>query len=250
MAYVEYLRNRRMIVTLTIVVAAVVGLALLGFFTSSGPHRGLAADHGAHQPVLSVLFLIAGYVTGIVGSVAGSFFSQERGRAALSLTKPVSRTRFALNYLAVDTAGIIAAFLIIFLLGELVPLSAMGLHAIAFDADVWTLLVLGLGFAFALYAVVRALGTIFGHGGLFAGLIWAFGLLLVGLSSLHLPWLLHDLVVALNFVNPIAYLESFDTNDAAKSVLPLSFEGRLIGEWLLVIVAAAGSVVAWNRLED
>ena len=121
MAYVEYLRNRRMIVTLTIVVAVLVGLALLGFLTSDG-HRGLAADHGAHKPVLSILLLIAGYVTGILGSIAGSFFSQERGRAALSLTKPVSRTRFALNYLAVDTVGIIVAFLIVFLLGELVPL--------------------------------------------------------------------------------------------------------------------------------
>jgi hypothetical protein len=249
MAYVEYLRNRRMIVALTLVVVVLVGLGLLGFFTSDG-HRGLASDHGDHKPVLSILLLIAGYVTGILGSIAGSFFSQERTRAALSLTKPVSRTRFALNYLAVDTIGIVTAFLIILLLGELFPLTVMGLHNIAFDGETWTMLVLGLGFAFALYAVVRVLGTTFGHGGLFAGLIWGVGFLLVGLASLHLPWLLHDLVVALNFVNPIAYLESFDANESARSVLPLSFQGRLIGEWLLVIVAVAGSVVAWNRLED
>ncbi len=249
MAYVEYLRNRRMVIALTIVVAVLVGLALLGFSTSGG-HHSIEADHGAHQPMLSVMFLIAGYITGIVASIAGSFFSQERTHAALSLTKPVSRTRFALTYLAVDTAGIVASFVVIFLLGELILLRAMGLHSISVDGETWTLLALGLGFAFALYAVVRVLGTTFGHGGLFAGLIWAVGFLLVGLASFHLPWLLHDIVVALNFVNPIAYLESFDSNNSAKSILPLSFEGRLIGEWLLVIVAAAGSVVAWNRLED
>jgi hypothetical protein len=248
MAYVEYLRNRRMLITVTIVVAVLVGLALLGYYTS-GVHHAVEADHNAHPPQLSVLVLIAGYITGIVASIVGSFFSQERAHGAFSLTKPVSRTRFALGYLVVDLAGLVAAFLVVFVVGELFMLWATR-HTPTVDGESWTLLVLGLGFAFAMYAVVRVLGTTFGHGGLFAGLIWAIGLLLVGLTGLHLPWLLHDLVVALNFVNPVAYLESFDSNDTAKSVLPLTFDGRLIGEWLLVIVAAAGSVVAWNRLED
>ena len=51
MAYVEYLRNRRMIDHPDDRRADLVGLALLGFCTSSeAPPIVLAADHGAHQP--------------------------------------------------------------------------------------------------------------------------------------------------------------------------------------------------------
>lgn len=78
---------------------------------------------------------------------------------------------------------------------------------------------------------------------------WAVGSVLVLLAALPLPWVLHALAVAVNFVNPLAYLAGLG-GSKSDSVLPLSFEGRLVCEWLLVFVATAVSIVAWNRLED
>ncbi len=249
MAYVEFLRVRGTLIWFTIVVTILVALALLGYALSDVHHKIILEKHTENVILLSWLLVPASYIAGIVACIAGSYLSSEREHVALAWTKPVSRVRFSLGYLAVDVAAILVAYVVVLAFGELFTLWAMGLNHIVVDANAGRTFLVGLGFAFALYGVVRALGTAFGRGGLIAGMSWAIGSVLVLLGALPLPWVLHDLAIAVNFLNPLAYLAGLGGGNS-NSVLPLSFEGRLICEWLLVLVATATSVVAWNRLED
>jgi hypothetical protein len=249
MVYVEFLRVRGMLIWFRIVVAILVALALVGYALSDIHHKIILEKHSENVIELSWLLIPASYIAGIVACIAGSYISSEREHVALSWTKPVSRVHFSLGYLAVDVAAILAAYVVVLVFGELFTLWVMGLHQIRVDANAGGSFLVGLGFVFALYAVVRALGTAFGRGGLFAGMSWAVGSVLVLLAALPLPWVLHALAVAVNFFNPLAYLAGLG-GSKSDSVLPLSFEGRLACEWLLVCVATAISIVAWNRLED
>jgi hypothetical protein len=161
----------------------------------------------------------------------------------------VSRERFALTYMAVDIAAILSAA-IVFFVAELFTLAAVGFaNAIAIDGTIVPSVLVGLGFSLAFYGVSRALGTAFGRGGTIAGVSWPIGFILAGLASAPFPYVLHDIIVGLNFLNPIAYLTSVASGQSS-TVLPVSFEWRLACEWILALATMAASVVIWKRLED
>jgi hypothetical protein len=265
MAYAEILRARRALSIYAIVIGGIVAITLLSWFLSGAQHaihldgsgaivhvdqNGRHVSHMGQEAIpFSVLVLGAAYFATIIASIVGSWLSSERAHISQAWTKPISREGFALSYMAVDVVTALCAFAI-FLFAECFTLWAIGLGTlIHFDSDVLSLGLLGLGFTFAYYGVVRSLGVAFGRGGLIAGISWPIGFVLAGLAAVRLPWVLHDIILVLNFINPIAYLTGF-TGERSASVLPIPFEARVACEWLLAVITTAASVIIWKRLED
>lgn len=255
MAYTEILRVRRVLLIYSIIVVALTLLSIGGVLSS--PEHGIVINdtpgrHHNHTELipLSILLLIAGYVTAIIGSILGTSLSAERSYVSQAWTKPVSRERFALTYMGVDALGLLAAFAVMLVVGELLSLWAVGVgRFISVDAHLVDYLLLGLGVTFAYYGVVQALAVGIGRGGIVAGLSWPVGLVLVLLGSVQLPGVIHAAIVGLNFLNPIAYLTSVGSG-RPDSALPIALPVRIVLVWVLAVVSCATAVVIWKRLED
>lgn len=255
MAYTEILRVRRCLLVYSIIVVALTLLSIGGVLSS--PEHGIVLNdtpgrHPNHTDAipLSVLLLIAGYITAIVASILGTSLSAERNNVSQAWTKPVSRERFALTYMGVDALGLLAAFALMLVVGELLSLWAVGVgRFISVDAHIVDYLLLGLGVTFAYYGVVQALGVGIGRGGIVAGLSWPVGFALVLLAAVQLPSVIHVAIVGLNFLNPIAYLTSVG-GGRPDSVLPVALPVRIALVWVLAVVSCATAIVIWKRLED
>jgi hypothetical protein len=256
MAYVEILRVRRVLLIYSIIVAS-LALVIVGSILSSPEHGIVINSHrmnGAHHAgtrdiPLSWLVMLAAYVATIVGTIIGTALSCERANASQAWTKPVSRERFALAYMGVDAVGVLAAFAVLFVI-ELVGLWLVGIGPyVGLDADVPAFLALGLGVAFAYYGVVQALSVTIGRSGSVAGISWPIAFALAGLASVHLPSVIHAVIVGLNFLNPIAYLTNLGSANPGTA-LPVALSVRIGLVWLLAVVSCATAVVIWKRLED
>ncbi len=120
-------------------------------------------------------------------------------------------------------------------------------------------LLVGFGLALAWYGVVQALSASRkSKSGAVSGFVWpvAFALIAIALLTPHgSP--LHEVAVALNFVNPLAYLSSASMSVGSTNwnfvgsdlVLPLSILGRIIGLYVLAAVGMLAAVLQWKRLE-
>lgn len=267
MSYVEYLRVRRAIIVYSIIVGCIVALTLLVAFTAHGSMavsaehgdtiglglRGLlAADlarHGTKIP-LSALFVFAGFGATILATVFGKSLSSEREHTPLTWTKPASRQAFALAHFGVDAIGVVTTFVISLAL-VLFVIWALGIGAfISADARMWPILAMSAGVAFAYYGVVRALTVGFpGRGGAIAGASWAVGYVLVGLAAIPLPDVYHTIILALNFINPLAYLTKIDPTGQASGILPFTFGMRLLCVWLLAVVSGIIAIEIYRRAE-
>jgi hypothetical protein len=251
MGYVEILRARRTILIYSIIVGALAVLAITGVLSS--PKHGITIDHGhsGSTDVIPLSFLVigAGFIATIIASILGASLNRERPNLALTWTKPVSRERFALTYIGVDAIGILSAFAIV-LAAALFVLWAIGAGGfVAVDRDVMSDLLLCLGIAFAYYGVLQALSAAAARGGAAVGISWPVAFALVLVASVQLPAVLHQAIIALNFLNPIAYLTSVGKG-TAESILPVTLQVRIALVWLLAVASCAVAVVIWKRLED
>jgi hypothetical protein len=267
MSYVEYLRVRRAIIVYTIIVGGIAALTLLVAFTAHGSmvvsaehstnvqfglREMLASDfakHGTKIP-LSVLFVCAGFGATILATVFGKNLCSERDHTPLAWTKPASREAFALSHLGVDALGIVATFVItlVFILTVIWGLGIAGF--ISADSRMGPMLAMSAGIAFAFYGVVRALTVGFpSRGGAITGASWAVGYVLVGLSAIPLPQAYHAIIIALNFLNPLAYLTKIDPTGQASGVIPLVFGMRLLCVWLLAVITGIIAIAIYRRAE-
>jgi hypothetical protein len=234
------------------IVAAAVG-ANPHHTTKVGLREALIADfikHGTKVPLSALLFL-AGFGATILGSVFASSLCRERDHTPLAWTKPVSRVQFALAYMGVDIVGMIAAFFVIFVLGEMLIIWALGLTGfISVDARAWTTLALICGIALAYYGMVRALTVGFpGRGGAITGSSWAIAYLLILFTALPLPSIFHTALVVINFVNPLAYLTQMGSNGEQSGAIPLPVTAKIICVWLLAVVSGAVAIFIYRRAE-
>ena len=267
MTYVETLRVRRALIVYAIINAAMVAFTLLVSFTAHGGaavsaeahsrvdldlRQMLAADfarHGTKIP-LSALFLFAGFGATIMGTVWGSTLSREREHTPLSWTKPVSRDTFALGYLGIDALGMLGAFAITMLAIGIVLWALNIAMFTTVDAQAGLTLARAAGLAFAYYGLIRVLTVGFpGRGGAITGASWAIAYVLLGLAALPLPKVYHVILIALNFINPLAYLSHMDSRGNLSGVLPLMPVGSLAGVWLLAIVTGILAIVIYRRAE-
>lgn len=232
------------------------GSAVVSAEPGSTPNLGLRellaanfAKHGSKIP-LSALIICAGFGATILATVFGKSLCSEREHTPLAWTKPVSRENFALAYLGVDALGIVVA-LVITLVLILAVIWGLGIAGfISADARVWPMLGMSAGIAFAYHGVVRALTVGFpGRGGAITGASWAVGYVLVGLSAIPLPEAYHAIILALNFLNPLAYLTKIDPTGQTSGVIPLTFGMRLLCVWLLAVITGITAIAIYRRAE-
>ena len=91
-----------------------------------------------------------------------------------------------------------------------------------------------------------------GRGGLIAGLSWVAFILIGTLWAAPFPAPLHALIAALNYVDPIAYVNGITGEGAsrvAEHPVTLSQGVRAALVWLIGAAAVAGTVRLWSTRE-
>lgn len=279
MAYVEFLRARKAFYFYAGIIAAMIGFLLVSLFASHGGSGSdfrlqfgsaiviqKGADGRLHQVALDkmaglnvplgALFGLAAYCAAVFATVLSTSLNRERDGLDFPFTRPVSRERMALSYFAVDLAAILVAFAFAFIVMCLVPLATAGLLGrVTSTPQAWWILALGLGMSFMWYGIIQAItARMRGGGGWIAGGSWAlFGVLLVLPGAQWLGPIVHGAVIALNYVNPLAYFNSIHENAAheimAGSTLGLGIAARAGLVWIIGIAACAVAVTSWKRIE-
>jgi hypothetical protein len=280
MAYIEFLRVRTRLLWFVGLLLVFVSFTALSAHGGGGVHVSIqnggsdvsggvgtndtsGAPGGANTlaaviPAIpaDALFVAVGLLTLIFGSIVGPSLNREWDTLDFAWTQPISRARLALTYIGVDAAGIACAFVLAFGC-SLVPLAAVGVVShIAVQPDTLEVALVGLGSAFMWYAILQAASAWYAGraAGLVQGLSWAgFTILLaLGTTQAFGP-LFHAAVLALNCLNPLAYVSSLSIHpDGAVtegSVLPLSMGIRAALVWALGLAACAVAVAGWKRLE-
>ncbi len=279
MAYVEYLRVRKSLYIFGGILTAMIVFVLVSLLSvqnaDGATHfrfqlgNAIVLEKGhdgkLHQVSLSgmpglaipigALFGMAAYCAMVFATVVCTSLNKERDGLDFPLTHPISRVRFALSYFAVDAAGICAAFVIGLVVLCFVPLAAAGvLGRIVLDSGGLWIAVLGLGIAFMWFGVLQAAtASLRFSGGLMAGLSWAFFVVLLFLPrATILGPLVHELVLVLNLVNPLAYFSDITglrNNVTVGSIFALSVATRAAIVWAIALAAGAIAILTWKRLE-
>jgi len=286
MIYVEWLRARKRLAIFAIVLAALVVLGLL--FVEFGYVHSDATVHGHnHYFYLSVgseksptdqsariavhdmlqrstlpmdsLLMTASFVAFIFAiSLYTSFYAQ-RDSLHVAFTKPVSRTRLALEFLAVDLASIAAiyAFVVVLVLIWIAVFGGLNRVVAPSPGPVVPLagILLLYGWMQASTAWLRR-----GAGGIIAGLWVAFfavpSLMNTGIAQLDAA------MRGLWPLDPLRYLGTnshhgvytWGSNAAAAQGAPGmwmagSYESTVLIGFSLGIAACAIAIVNWNRVE-
>jgi hypothetical protein len=248
MAYVEYLRLRTSF-TWHVGILAALTLLLLYFIGQPGhivvhsAHVGGTLMAGMVIP-LSALASVALFFAAIFASTAGASLNKENPVRDLSWTKPISRTRIACEFIAVDIAAILVYFVLALAAAAFV-LTRMHV-ALTAGADLAMQLVLGIGVALMWFALVQLLTCGLGPGArMISGILWPISFVLLALDEL--PNALGQLATAIDVLNPLAYsshLFGFKT-----IIMTLPIETRALAVWILAAVFGAAAVILWTRKE-
>jgi hypothetical protein len=245
--YVEIVRARRVLFwyTAALLISFVV-TAIAVYFShhvNGGPnrHENLSAFVGA-----------AAFGALIVATFLATGLNAEHATTAIIWTRPQSRETIAWRYIAVDFAAILAAYAILlaFIVGGMALFGVLSI--VAFDpARSLTVFLLGTGAAVMWYGLIAvAAARVEGHGARLAGLSWAVFIILVLMAALPLPDLLHYLVVALNYLNPLAWLGNLGSSHSdGGHLIPFSAPVRAAGAWLIAMIAIVASVKLWSTRE-
>ena len=223
---------------------------------SSGAHgTDVRSLHDLNFGVpLGILFGIAGFVAIGFATILGTSLNKENTLGGFAFTKPISRERLALTYFAVDAGGIVAMFLYALLL-EVIALGILGIFdRIFLDSNAFAILAISLGAAAMWYGLLQALTSVIrSSGGMYIGISWGVFLALTTLSIVTaLGPVFHTLIMALNYLNPLAYYSGVDvagTTATTSSVIALGEGPRIAITWSVGIVACAAAALGWKRVE-
>jgi hypothetical protein len=245
MEYVEILRAKRILIWYTGIIVAGLIIEAISFYAGHGHN-----SNGGTAP-FSMFAAAAGFGALIIATLVAPGLSAEAANTtALIWTRPAPRDALAGRFIGIDVAAILIGY-VIMLVGMLVGIAIVGgLPAITFDpAPILRAVSLALGGALMWYAVISvAAARLPGRGPLFAGLAWGVFPILAGLFHAHFPIWLHDVVYALNFVNPMAWLGG-TTPQGNSSIMPFSVWERVFGETAIAIALVVASVRLWSTRE-
>ncbi len=277
MAYVEFLRARRVLLWYFGILLGVYALGLIvGFLVPGQNHVGIVIDTDPTSPApvptpahphhaslpgplpVSVLVYAVTFGALLVAAILGSSLNRQREHLPLAWTRPLSRERFVLSFLAVDAVAIVLTLAGTLLYVAFSMATSRGTHILWYlDPLAFPMAAFGLGAAFMTYALAQAVTSWYtASGGLVKGLACAACGVLVplGFARLGSPY---DLFVAvLNYLNPLAYFVPIVV-DAKQSpavlefvrLLPLDFGVKLACVWLLAALYMAIATYGWKRLE-
>ena len=242
MEYVEILRARRVLFWYGIVL---LGLVLITALSVFGGHADI--QRGNSDTKFSSVLAGAMFGAFVVATFIATGLNAESATTAIIWTRPTARDTIAWRYVAVDAAAIAVGYAMI-VVAILAVMAVIGvLDKVVYDV-LFSLPVaaLGLGAALMCYALVSlAAARLPGRGGLIAGLSWAVFLVAVGVRAAPLPSLLHGIIVALDYLNPLAYVGGTHSD----SGVPLDLPVRIAMVWAIAAVAAVASVRLWSTRE-
>jgi hypothetical protein len=214
-------------------------------------HRGLDYD-------LGLLFLASIPMGLIVGTILSDPLAKENdGHLELAWTKPVSRERFAMAAIGVDTLAIAISQLLcigVVLIATLlfaVPRFSYGEHV------GWNIVV-GLLAPIAWYAMLTAASSSLKRGpGLVVGMGWLFGIIVPGIAGglsgatgNAIAAGFYAIFRALSYLDPISYMTFANHNSTiGTGLLGLSMPATTAALAMLSIVYIALSVLQWRRVE-
>src|SRR6202162_5566785 len=256
MAYIELMRLRK---ALLIYAAVVVAVFLLILIPSHWPGAVIHTDSAVSIP-LSVLLPIVGFCAIIFATAIGTSLNRENDGVEMVWTKPVSRERLALTYIGLDLAAIVLAYVLAFALALIILASFGLLKFIHADAAWFPILMVTLGVAFMWYGLLQSLTSwqAGGRGGIIIGLSWAacaFLLPALTAATIRSPGL-HQFILVLNFLNPLAYISASGSSHVHVGVsvggptpIPHDVWARVAITWGFSLLGSLAAIVGWKRLE-
>ena len=255
MIYVQLLRLRKSFVIFGIIIGT---LLLLGIVTSHWPGAEIDTGSGPHKIPLSGLLFFAAYCGIAFATAIGTSLNRENDGVEMVWTKPISRERLALLYLLCDLAAIVVATALA-LAAVLIGMASVGFLKYLFvDAGSLKVAALGLGVAFMWYGMLQALTSWqVGRGGMIIGLSWAlfsFVLPAVIILTMRTPGL-HEIVLALSLLNPLAYLTSSSAHihigisARGPTYIPSDVWVRIALTWGFGVLGSLIAIAGWKRLE-
>jgi len=214
-------------------------------------------DEGAAVPEdLNYYTVLATCVALIVATILGAPFGRENdGHLEIAFTKPISRTRLALETIATDLAGIVAAWVL--------TVAAMMIGHTIFEAPNYVygpsdtvVIVVGLLGAFAWYGLLcAATASMKRSYGAILGVAWPIALGVHAIAEAHLGYaplaqLVRAVATALSWLDPLAYLHFGSVFGSAHADAAAgSLAGNVPILAALALVYAALAIVLWRRVE-
>ncbi len=276
MVYLELLRVRRVFVWYAAILTVIALLVIYGAFvgnhvdfhsqvTENGTTHSVHS-HGIHMfrndagiPIGPILAICGGFAL-LFGTFFAASFNRTSQHAHFTFVRPLSRYRMTLEVAGVDLAAIVVAqvFAIAMSFAAISIVGAILQQNIEFrwTGDTLAAGLLGLGCAFAWYAILQAVSAWTPErrgSGVFLGV--GIGVLVSaeGLSNLtFLGPIFVDVFKAILLIDPIAYFASGVSNagDATLAAfIPNSVAVRAAVVWGLAAVAIVLASVEWKRVE-
>jgi hypothetical protein len=254
MEYVAMLRALRVLKWFGIVLAALEALALYSALRNGHPNINMQSSVSIDGKTSGLPFgvLMLGALIGplVVASFLAAGLDAEYKTIAIAWTRPISRLAIAGRYLAVGAAALFAAWAAT-LVAVVIPILAMGLAPwLRFQTGPdFVALALGTGCIIMWYGLVVAVSALLpGRGGAVAGMSWGAFLVMGILAAAPFPPFLHGIAVALNFLNPFAYIGSIGSG-GANNILHLAVGPRAALAWAIGLVAVYAGVQLWATRE-
>ncbi len=274
MIYVEWLRARKRLAIYAIVLVAAVVLAILsvqfGHFHEShnGRHHSTywtlgwassaaSGDRSSRDVLHDYLrsttigfdsLLMAGNIVAFLFCIGLCTSLQHQYESLhLAFTKPLSRTRLALTFFAVDFATIAAVFVLVVVLGLLFIAVFGGLDRIIAPHPG---VIVGLGAIVLLYGLMQAAtsGLRGGRRGIVTAL-WVSFVVVLAIRNTPFPQI-NAVANALSWLDPIRYLGTDTSHGIYLSPTGIGGYGlEALAAWGFGIVACALAIFAWNRVE-
>jgi len=248
--FVAMLRAARVLKWYAAVLAVIEVLVFIAIFHGGRPHIGDAPHMRGSQSGIPFDALLLGGLLGplVVSSFLAAGLDGEYRTAAIAWTRPIARLGIAARYIVVDAVALLAAWLVT-LVACLIPLAATGLlKFITFTPALGgKAFLLGTGIAVMWYGLVVITAALLpGRGGAVAGWSWGVFLILPGLAHAPFPQLIHEIIIALNYLNPFAYLGGIGSG---SNILGLEPALRISLPWIIGIAAVVAGTQLWARRE-
>jgi hypothetical protein len=247
MEYVELLRVRRGLITYLVALAFCFAVVMLVLHGHGGIRINVSFDHGG-VPIgdllqlggLTALFLATGFAANLAA---------ESATLPFLWTKPITRTALALRFVAVDALGIAAGIVACALVAAVVVAATGGARAMHPNAALASDAALALGAPLAWYGITLLLGArLGGEAAARAGaLVWPVFILLELLGVAALPPAGHTLVIALEHLDPLAYL--LGSTEAHTGLLHLATGPRAAACWAIAALTIPAAIRLWSLRE-
>lgn len=210
---------------------------------------------------IGILFLTSIILGFIAASMVGGVLAKENdGHLELAWTKPVSRERYALGAFAVDVLTIVASQ-VLWVVTVLVCALLFFVPHVSFEPQAALRIALSLLGCIAWYAALTGWSASLKRGpGLVIGLGWLFGTIVPGLtqlvdhSTIPLLVVLHAVLLAITYLDPLAYIGLHSTGGVQVSGTPvgalhLAMPLACAALGALIVFYLAAAVAQWRRVE-